>query len=804
MHRCCGNSVSNVLATRRSREEPEFELVDAMHDAFRAKEYFDVFVEYAKADEEDILCKITAVNKSSSRAAPIHILPQLWYRNTWSWGYVGERPHITKTGPGAASTSHRHLGERYFYGCAPVQSESGTTFAPPHNDLYTNNDTNNERLFGAANETPYVKDAFHEYIVRGKVDAVNPEHTGTKAAMHFSAVVPPEGSYVVWARFTTVEKSEPFAEFHDVMAVRQAEADQFYSSVQDDSLGDDAKLVQRQAFAGLLWSKQFYHFGVQMWLDGDPAMPKPPASRRSGRNKEWQHLYNCDVLSMPDKWEYPWYAAWDLAFHMIPISLVDPEWSKRQLVLMLREWYTHPSGQLPAYEWNFGDVNPPVHAWAVLRVYKITAKAQGTPDVSFLERCFHKLMLNFTWWVNRKDSSGRNLFEGGFLGLDNIGVFDRSNMPPGMTLDQADGTAWMGMFCLNLLSIAVELAQFNSAYQDVCSKFFEHFVALASAISGVSSVHKERGQTGLWDAETKFFYDVLRPAGGAATGEAQYVRAKSFVGLIPLFAVTTIDEAKLDRMPAFKKRMDWFIRHRSSLVAPLISWFDPKESGRATSGDAHGASTRRRLLSLVTRDKLQDVLRHMLDESKFLSPYGLRSLSREHEAEPYYFESGGISASLKYEPAESSSPMYGGNSNWRGPIWMPVNYLMIEALQQFDHYFGDAVQVECPTGSGKKMPLWDVSIEIGRRLSRLFTKDSSGHRPCNGPHETAKADDFDGLVTFYEFFNPETGAGVGASHQTGWTALVAKILQQQGRHGYAFGAAGESDGAAGAGGPSRR
>lgn len=743
---------------QRGRLAPEFELVDALHEAFAGGRYFDIFIEYAKADQEDILCRISAVNRSPEPGgAPIHILPHLWYRNTWSWGYGRPRPELQATSTNTVYTNHRHLGERWWY----VDGD-------PEALLFTENETNNERLFGGGdpNATPYVKDGIHNAVIFGQMDsvghnAVNPAQTGSKVAAHTHAIVPPGETFQVRVRFTNQEMAEPFADFDAIFDQRQREADEFYAAVQKPDLSDDERLVQRQAFAGLLWSKQFYHYAIDLWLDGDPAGPPPPATRQHGRNHDWTHLYNLDVLSMPDKWEYPWYAAWDLAFHMLPVAMIDPEWARRQLILMLREWYMHPNGQIPAYEWAFGDVNPPVHAWAAWRVYKISRDVTGTADTAFLEKIFQKLLLNFTWWVNRKDTEGHNVFQGGFLGLDNIGLFDRSApLPTGGHLEQADGTAWMGMYCLNMLAIALELARTLPAYEDMATKFFEHFIYIANAINGAQTYDAD----GLWDEADGFYYDIIH----LANGRFIPLRIRSFVGLIPLFAVETLEPDLLEKLPRFRRRMEWFIKYRPELVQRIASLTQPGMGGR-------------RLLSLVNRRQMERVMARMLDQGQFLSAYGLRSVSKEHEAQPFTLEMDGYTLTIGYEPAESSSGLFGGNSNWRGPIWFPVNYLMIESLQKYHHYYGDSLCVELPTGSGHCVHLGKVATELSRRLNRIFLRDENGRRPFYGGVDLFQNDPhWRDYILFYEYFHGDNGAGIGASHQTGWTALVAKLIQQSG------------------------
>jgi len=737
---------------RRGREAPEFELVDALRDVFQEGRYFDVFVEYTKAGQEDILCRITAVNRGPE-PAPIHILPHLWYRNDWSWGYDRVRPELRATGPGAVHTEHRHLGERWWYVAAP----DGTLPAL----LFTENETNAERLFGAPNPTPYVKDGIHEAVVHGRTDRVNPEQAGSKAAAHFQAVVAPGEAFTVWARFSDTPHDDPFGDLEAVFEQHIAEADEFYAVVQRRGLSDDERRVQRQALAGLMWSKQFYHYSVELWLEGDPAQPAPPEVRKVGRNATWTHLYNLDVLSMPDKWEYPWYAAWDLAFHTLSIALVDPEWAKRQLILLLREWYMHPNGQLPAYEWALGDVNPPVHAWAAWQVYRIA----GDNDTAFLERVFHKLLLNFTWWVNREDVDGRNVFQGGFLGLDNIGVFDRSApLPTGGHVEQADGTAWMAMYSLNMLCIALELARTRPAYEDVATKFFEHFVYIANAFYDMGD-----HDVSLWNEQDAFFYNVLHVPGG----DMIPVPVRSFVGLAPLFAVDSLDEATLEKLPRFRRRLEWFLEFRPEVAARVAPF---NERG------AHGEYQ----LAVLNRAKLVRMLEPIFDATEFLSDYGLRSLSRYHADHPVEWNVDGQVYEVHYEPAESTSGMFGGNSNWRGPVWFPVNYMMIESLRKYHHFYGESCRVEVPKGSGNWLTLGEAADELARRLARIFLRDEAngGRRPVFGG-ESLFQDDFHWRdhVLFYEYFHGDNGAGIGASHQTGWTALVANLLQRDERDG---------------------
>jgi len=733
----------------RSRQERELELIDT--GVFAEDRYFDVAVEYAKATAEDLLVRIHVTNRGPEPAS-LHVLPTLWFRNTWSWGTVEPRPELRGSTRDAATVEI----EEPTYGVRWLRCEGAPEL------LFTENESNSQRLFGVPNSQPYVKDAFHEYVVHGLAEAVNPARRGTKVAVHYRLEIDAGESASVRLRFSNEEArpNDLGNAFERTFAQRIREADEFYAGVIPADLARDGALVMRQAFAGLLWSKQFYHYVVKDWLRGDPGQPAPPENRGTGRNREWTTLYNADVISMPDKWEYPWYAAWDLAFHCIPLALVDAEFAKEQLVLLLREWYMHPNGQLPAYEWAFGDVNPPVHAWAAWRVYKIDEKRSGKGDLEFLARVFHKLLLNFTWWVNRKDAEGMNVFQGGFLGLDNIGVFDRSApLPTGGHIDQSDGTSWMGMYTLNLTAMAMELARHDRTYEDVASKFWEHFLYIAQAMT-----HRGGQDIALWDPEDSFYYDVLHRPDGAS----QPLRVRSMVGLIPLFAIETLESELLDQLPGFKRRLEWFIRHRPELTANVACM------------ETCGVSARR-LLSIVAPEQLREILRRMLDESEFLSPYGIRALSRVHLEQPYSMAVDGRTHSVGYEPGESSSGLFGGNSNWRGPIWFPVNYLLVESLQKFHHYLGDDFKVECPTGSGQLLTLAQVATELSRRLARIFLRGPDGRRPVFGNVETFQRDPhWRDLVPFHEYFHGDDGSGVGASHQTGWTALVAKLLQQSG------------------------
>ncbi|MEX5216941.1 MAG: glucosidase [Nitrospira sp.] len=735
---------------RRGRHSLEYELVDT--GVFDDRRYFDVVIEYAKDSPEDIFIRIQAINRGPD-PAELTLLPTLWFRNTWSWGLDVRRPRMRR------AESVRDLSviefNHDYYGYRRLLCEG----APPL--LFTENETNSRRLYGDPDGPRYAKDSIDDYIVHGDKAAVNPDGVGSKAAAQYVLALPPGGASTIRLRLTNIADDPTLSrDSHDhIFTQRIREADEFYDGLAPADLSEDGRIVQRQAFAGLLWSKQFYHYDVDRWLKGDPAGPPPPRRRWQGRNADWTHLYNADVISMPDKWEYPWYAAWDLAFHCIPLALVDPTFAKDQLVLMLREWYMHPNGQIPAYEWAFGDVNPPVHAWAAWRVYKIEKKRKGTGDRVFLERVFHKLLLNFTWWVNRKDEGGKNIFQGGFLGLDNIGVFDRSKpLPTGGHIEQSDATSWMGMYCLNMLMIALELARDNRAYEDVASKFFEHFVYICRAMNNIGGERIE-----LWDKEDGFFYDVLH----LPDGRNCPLKVRSMVGLIPLFAVETLDSELVDKLPRFKHRMQWFIENR------------PDFSSHVETQTEDGGV--RRFLSLVHRHRLRKVLQYMLDEAEFLSPHGVRALSRRHKDHPYIMSVMGVEHRVDYEPAESTTELFGGNSNWRGPVWFPVNYLIIESLQKFHHYLGDRFTVDLPTGSGNKVTLWEVAGELSRRLTRIFLRDEDGRRPVYGGTSLFQTDPhWNDLIQFYEYFHGDNGAGIGASHQTGWTGLVAKLIQQSG------------------------
>ncbi|HEX6144506.1 MAG TPA: hypothetical protein VFZ01_17440 [Geminicoccaceae bacterium] len=732
---------------RRGKDQPEFELIDT--GVFDDDRYFDVVVEYAKGAPEDILMQVTVHNRGPEPAV-IHVLPQLWFRNRWSWWHGRNQPLAYALDAATIGIRSKFFGH-YRLHCRDESGEDEPEL------LFTNNETNVRRLHGM-DAAGYFKDAFHDHVVQGERGAVNPDHAGTKAAAHYRREVLPGKAWVLRLRFTSRTLARPFEDFEATVRRRRAEADAFYADMQLEIDDADARAVQRQAFAGMIWSKQFFYFDVPEWLRGDEAQPAPPEVRKHGRNADWKHLNNADVISMPDKWEYPWYAAWDLAFHCLPLAMVDAEFAKQQLLLLTREWYMHPNGQMPAYEWAFGDVNPPVHAWATWRVFQIDRKQRGDQgDLEFLERVLHKLILNFTWWVNRKDAEGHNVFQGGFLGLDNIGVFDRSApLPTGGFINQADGTAWMGMYCLNLMRIALELARHNRVYEDIASKFFEHFLYIAEAMTNIG----ERG-IGLWDEEDRFFYDELR----LPDGKVVPLKVRSMVGLIPLFAVETLEDELLDELPGFKQRLKWFLKYRPDLAALVSRWEDPG------LGERH-------LLSLLRGSRMKALLRRMLDESEFLSDYGVRALSKVHQERPYVWHMNGHDLVVRYQPAESDSGLFGGNSNWRGPIWFPVNYLLIESLQKFHHYYGDDFKVECPTGSGHYVTIEAVAEELSRRLCRLFLRDGNGRRACLGDHPKLQHDPhFKDHILFYEYFHGDNGRGVGASHQTGWTGLVAKLLQ---------------------------
>lgn len=740
---------------QRTRKEREYELIDT--GVFDDDRYFDVFVEYAKVSPEDVLIKITVCNRGPE-AAPLHVLPTLWFRNTWSWQGGGSKPILRSLDVDGYSVIHahhtdsifqEHLENYYLYceGKVPL--------------LFTENETNQERLFGKPNLSPFVKDSINNFIVHGKQSAVNPEQMGTKASSHYQLIIGGEETHVLRLRLTRAapdKLSDPFEDFDSVFQARLEEADEFYRSVTPPSISSDAAMVMRQALAGMLWTKQYYYFNAYQWLDEHHAHPlHPEPESRDVRNRDWFHMINDDIISMPDKWEYPWYAAWDLAFHAIALSIVDPDFAKQQLDLMLTEMYLHPNGQIPAYEWNFTDVNPPVHAWATLFLHRTEEDLRGEMDLDFLKSAFHKLLLNFTWWVNRKDRFGRNVFEGGFLGLDNIGVFDRSSpLPTGGYLEQADGTAWMALFSQNMAELAVVLASYDPTYEALAEKFVDHFYWIAAAMN-------RSGKDGMWDEEDGFYYDILR----LPDGSARRLKVRSMVGLLPLCATTVIEKWQRDHVP----RVNALIQERTQQMPELMDSIHP-------TGPGHFGVADRGIIALLKPDRLRRVLAKMLDEKEFLSPYGIRSLSKYHGHNPYVFQVGGKEYRVDYLPAESDSGMFGGNSNWRGPVWFPVNILIIRALLQFYLYYGDSFKVECPTGSGNMMNLFEVSKEISDRLAQIFQRDENGRRPVYGGSDKFQSDPYwRNFVLFYEYFHGDNGAGLGASHQTGWTGLVAKTIQ---------------------------
>ncbi len=788
----------------RTKADPEFELIDS--GVFNDNRYFDVEIEYIKAAPEDTLIQITAHNRGPD-AATLHLLPTLWFRNMWTWKGLPDKPHISTEATGDGwrfSASKNGFGTYHLLAQGDCQP------------LCCDNETNNSRLYNVPGAAPFVKDGINNFVVNGDESAINPRQSGTKAAAHYVLQVPANGKSRIRLRLSRDRheaellesellanqtrqsevrdsgslEDEPLAsqplegqsqgnqsrqggappsevfgsEFDELIETRRREADEWHDSLLPAQLDPDARLVARQAMAGLLWSKQFYNFNVLKWLQGDAAQPAPPRERWDGRNRDWTHLNARSVIAMPDVWEYPWFAAWDWAFHCVTFAIADADFAKDQLLLLLREWMMHPNGQLPAYEWAFGDVNPPVHAWAALRVYRIEKKRTGVGDRLFLERVFQKLLLNFTWWVNRKDAQGRNVFQGGFLGLDNIGVFDRSApLPGGVLLDQADGTAWMAMYCLNMLAIALELAAQDPAYEDMATKFLEHFFYIAHAMNDRFAVLREGG-IDLWDEEDGFYYDVLQLPGS----EPQFLRTRSLVGLIPLLAVETLEDELLDKLPDFRARMNWFLEHRPDLTQSAASL---KQKGQGA----------RRLLSVVDETRLRRLLSRMLDKDEFLSDHGLRSVSKYHQNHPASMTLDGHTWTLDYEPGESTTTLFGGNSNWRGPVWFPINYLLIEALQKFDYFYGDSFGVQSPDEPDQTLSLWQVATLLSRRLIRLFTLDADGKRAVWGDSDRLQSDPhFRDLLQFFEYFHGDTGKGLGAAHQTGWTALVAKLIQQSG------------------------
>jgi hypothetical protein len=730
---------------RRGRDVREYELVDT--GIFNDDAYFDIVVEYAKAGPEDLLIRITAFNRAK-KAASLHILPTLWFRNEWSWRDGVARPSIAKTGPATSDllAAHARLGQYR------LLSDGGAKYI-----FFTENETDYEHTYGVQSPRPFVKDGFHRHVVNGDATAVN-ENGGTKAAFHYVADVDPGSSVTVRLRLTSAADTQPIDDrtFDDTIATRSSEAEQFYGDLLPATSDAQDREIFQRAVAGLLWNKQYYIFDVRDWLKGDPLMPAPPVERLHGRNMYWSHLNNHEIMSMPDDWEYPWYAAWDMGFHAVSLATIDPAFAKQQLLMLTHEASMHPTGQLPAYEWSFDDVNPPVQAWAAFRVYKIEAKRRGgVGDVPFLERMFQKLLINFTWWVNRKDIAGRSIFQGGFLGLDNIGVFDRGAVPTGGYLAQADGTAWMGVYAVSMLAIAVELATYDKNYEHLAHKFFQHFLYIADAINA-----ERDGDMGLWDSQDRFYYDQLY----LPNGERVPLRVRSAVGMIPIFAVAVIDPEKLDNLPALKEKLDWFIANRPELAANVASM------------DVEGMRERR-LMAFVNPDRLRDILRRLFAEDEFLSPYGVRMLSKSHQANPFVLNVNGASFRVDYEPGESTTGSFGGNSNWRGPVWFPVNYLLIEALQRYHYFLGDNYTIEFPTGSGQFLTLWDISLQLSQRLISLFRADTNGKRPFQST-DIEKSEHWGEHILFHEYFHGDTGVGLGASHQTGWTALVAKLIKQ--------------------------
>jgi Glycosyl hydrolase family 63 C-terminal domain len=728
---------------RRGYHDPEFELMDT--GIFEDDRYFDVVIEYAKNSAEDMLIQISVTNRGSEERS-LHLLPTLWFRNTWSWDTTGKKPSLKEY----SSTDQTHLIEANH----PTLGTRWLYCESPDKLLFTENETNYERLFGTKNTSPFVKDGIDRYVIHKEESAVNSEQVGTKAAGYYLLTIGAGQEKVVRLRLSdSADLSEPFGDaFTSILKTRQFEADEFYRRIDPNPLSDDARNVQRQAFAGMLWSKQFYHFVIENWLKGDPN--QPPPNRQYERNAEWIHLFNDDILSMPDKWEFPWFAAWDLAFHTIPLAMIDPAFAKRQLDRLTREWYMHPNGQIPAYEWQFGDVNPPVEAWATWRIYQIEQQLYGRADTDFLERVFQKLLLNFTWWVNREDEEGNNIFEGGFLGLDNIGVFDRNaELSSGAKLEQSDGTSWMAMYSLTMLKIALELAKDKPPYEDIASKFFEHFLYITDAMNQVGDNHLP-----LWEEEDGFYYDVVH----LPNQPGSHIKVRSIVGLLPLCAVEVFDSKVTEHLPDFKRRVDWFKEHRPHLTQSIVS-MEAKGTGK--------------LLSIVNVERLKKVLQKLLDETEFLSDYGIRSVSKIHEAYPCVLNIGGQEFRLQYEPAESRSGTFGGNSNWRGPIWVQMNYLLIEALQKFHHYFGEEFKVECPTGSGQWMHLGEVSTELSRRVTNIFLRNEAGERAVFGGNARFQTDPhWRDFVLFHEYFHGDNGAGLGANHQTGWTGLIATLI----------------------------
>ncbi|SFH89117.1 MGH1-like glycoside hydrolase domain-containing protein [Halpernia frigidisoli] len=723
------------------KEDPEYELIDTR--IFDQNEYFDIFIEYVKSSPDDILIKLTVTNKSKTEG-PLILLPTLWFRNTWNWGYDDYKPELSLEKENQIKIGHKSVKLKNLYSNTSAKT------------LFCDNETNDKKVYHSPNTSQYCKDGVNDFILNKDESAINPENRGTKVAFlideNFTALETKTFEF----RLSEEDLQNPFEDFEKLFNIRQNEADEFYEEIQKGITSEDEKLVQRQAFAGLLWSKQFYHYNVEKWLKGDPAEVKPPDKRKKARNSDWQNFNASDIISMPDKWEYPWFATWDLAFHAISFALIDPDFAKHQLKLLTLEWFMHPNGQLPAYEWNFSDVNPPVHAWSAFRVFKIDEVLKGKPDLEFLEGIFQKLLMNFTWWVNKKDENGNNIFQGGFLGLDNIGIFDRSQkLPDGQSLEQADGTSWMAMFSLNMMRIAMELSLYNKVYEDMATRFFEHFLSIAKALANMGE-----DSFGLWDEQDQFFYNALMQ-----NGNCSFLRLRTIVGLIPMFAVEVIDDEMLQKLPKFKERMQWILENKPELAALVSHWEVKGEGGK-------------HLLSLLRGHRLKKLLSRMLDEKEFLGEYGVRALSKIYEENPFKINLDGKDFSVKYLPAESDSYMFGGNSNWRGPIWFPVNFLIIESLQRFFFYYSPDFKVEYPTGSGEHFDLDEIATSLGDRLKSIFLKGKDGKRVFNSQYPRFQEDpDFQDYILFYEYFHGDTGRGVGASHQTGWTSVVAKLLQ---------------------------
>lgn len=728
---------------RRTKHNPEYELVHT--GIFDNNEYFDIFIEYAKINFDDILVRITAVNRSEKKA-PLVILPTVWYRNNWSWGYNTYEPQLRSSGNGIIDIEHDSIAIKKMYARDPQTST-----------LFCNNETNCEKIFGTPSDAKYFKDGINNFLVHGDQAAVNPEKFGTKASFLVEAEIEAGATQTFDFRLSPHDMEDAFFDFDDVFNARRDEAEEFYANIQKEMTDEEEKNVQRQAFAGLLWNKQFYHYNVSKWLNGDPKFEAPRNQEKFVRNTEWEHMHNKDIISMPDKWEYPWFATWDLAFHCVPYAIIDAEFAKNQLKLLTKEWYIHPNGQLPAYEWDFSDVNPPVHAWSTFRVFKIDENINGKADIPFLESVFQKLLLNFTWWVNRKDKNGNNVFGGGFLGLDNIGAFDRNmEFKNGDHLEQADGTSWMAMFALNMMRISMELALYNRVYEDMAIKFFEHYLYIANAMENLGNK-----KDGLWNEEDGFFYDLLQ----LNNGESKSLKLRSIVGLIPLFAVEIVEHSLLEKLPGFRERMEWILKNKPQLAELVSHWEVEGQGGK-------------HLMSILRKTRLRRVLDRMVDETEFLSDYGIRSMSKAYENNPYEFHIDSKKYTVKYTPAESDSSMFGGNSNWRGPIWFPINFLIVESLQRFHYYYGDSLQIEYPKNSGEMRNLDFIASDLSQRLYSIFKKDENGNRPFNGGNDLLNHDEFfKNYIMFHEYFNGDTGEGIGASHQTGWTATIAKLIQ---------------------------